>query len=117
MANTYSWDFSALDIQLGPDAENHTDVVYIISWRYTADDGLGHTAYDIGSTGITWDEHAPWIPYEDLTEADVQGWTIEQITEEGVEAMQASFDAQIAEQITPTHETFRTMPWNEGDGD
>ena len=119
MAVSYGWSFPALDVELGPDAEDHTDVVYTIHWRYSATDGEDHGASSIGTSSVTYDPEGPdpFIPYEDLTEADVQGWTVEQLGEERIEQMQASFDAQIAEQITPTHETFRTMPWNEGDGD
>ena len=115
MAISYAWSFSALDVELGPDADDHTDVVYTIHWRYTATDGEDppHTAAAIGTASVKWEEGDPWIPYADLTESDVQGWTVEQLGEEQIEAMQASFDAQIAEQITPTHETFRTMPWEE----
>ena len=118
MAISYSWSFSALDVELGPDADDHTDVVYTIHWRYSATDEEDppHTASSIGTSSVKWEEGDPWIPYEDLTEADVQGWTEEQLGEERIEEMQTGFDAQIAEQINPTHETFSTMPWNEGDG-
>ena len=118
MAISYSWSFSALDVELGPDADDHTDSVYTVHWRYSATDGEAppHTASSIGTSSVKWEEGEPWIPYEDLTEADVQGWTEEQLGEERIEAMQASFDAQIAEQINPTHETFRVMPWNESNG-
>ena len=118
MAISYSWSFSALDVELGPDAEDHTDIVMTIHWRYSATDSEDppHTAQNIGTSSITWTEGDPWIEYADLEESDVQGWTEEQLGEEQIEAMQASFDAQIAEQITPTHETFRTMPWDEENG-
>lgn len=118
MAISYSWSFSALDVELGPDADDHTDVVYTIHWRYSATDEEDppHEASTIGTSSIVWVEGDPWIPYADLEESDVQGWTEEEIGEENVERMQTSFDAQIAEQITPTHETFRTMPWNESNG-
>ena len=119
MAISYSWSFSALDVELGPDAEDHTDVVYTIHWRYSATDSEDppHTASSIGTSSVKWEEGEPWIPYEDLTESDVQGWTEEQLGEERIEGMESSLAANIAEQVTPTHETFRTMPWNEGDGD
>jgi len=118
MAISYSWSFSALDVELGPDADDHTDVVYTIHWRYSATDEESppHTASSIGISSVTWEEGDPWIPFPDLTESDVQGWTEEQLGEEQIEGMQASFDANIAEQVTPTHETFRTMPWAEGNG-
>jgi hypothetical protein len=119
MSISYSWNFSALDVELGPDAEDHTDVVYTIHWRYSATDGEDppHEASIIGTSSVKWEESEPWIPYEDLTESDVQGWTEEQLGEERIEQMESSLAANIAEQVTPTHETFRTMPWNEGDGD
>ena len=119
MAISYSWSFEALDVELGPDAEDHTDVVYTIHWRYSATDGedAPHPASSIGTSSVKWEEGEPWIPYEDLTESDVQGWTEEQLGEERIEGMESSLAANIAEQVTPTHETFRTMPWNEGDGD
>ena len=71
MAITYSWSFSALDVELGPDAEDHTDVVYTIHWRYSATDEEDppHTASSIGTSSVKWEESEPWIPYEDLTEA------------------------------------------------
>jgi len=118
MAITYAWSFSALDVKLGPDAEDHTDVVMNIHWRYSATDEESppHTVSVIGTAPVTWEESDPWIPFADLTESDVQGWTEEQLGEDAIEAMQASFDAQIAEQITPTQETFRTMPWDESNG-
>ena len=119
MAISYSWSFSALDVELGPDADDHTDVVYTIHWRYSATDGEGHGASSIGTSSVKWEEGDPWIPYEDLTVSDVQGWVEEDLGEERIEAMQGSFDAQIAEEVTPTHETMRgdELPWNEGDGD
>jgi len=121
MSISYSWSFSALDIELGPDAESHTDIVMTIHWRYSATDEEDppHEASTIGTSSIVWEEGDPWIEYADLEESDVQGWTEEQLGEEQIEAMEASFDAQIAEEITPTHETMRgdELPWNEGDGD
>ena len=118
MAISYEWSFSALDVII-EDSEGLADVVYTIHWRLSADDGEGHTASTIGTSSVTYDPDGPdpFIPFEDLTEADIQGWTEEQIGEEGVEQMENSLAANIERQINPVTETFRTMPWNEGDGD
>ena len=118
MANTYSWAFSSLDIECGPDAEGHTDVVYTIHWRYSATDGEDppHRASSIGTSSVKWEEGEPWIPYEDLTEADIQGWVEADLGEEQIADMQATFDAQIAEKVNPTHESKRVMPWDEDNG-
>ena len=118
MAVSFAWSFSELDVII-EDSEGLADVVYTIHWRLNADDGEGHTASTIGTSSVTYDPDGPdpFIPFEDLTEAVVQNWTEEQITEEGVEQMESSLAANIERQINPVTETFRTMPWNEGDGD
>ena len=95
MANTYSWDFSGLDIELGPDAEGHTDIVFTIHWRYIADDGAGHTASAINTCSVAWEEGDPWIPYEDLVESDVVGWVEEALGSSQMAAMTALLDANI----------------------
>ena len=102
----------------------------VIHWRYTATapppgymtpegDEVPYTATTIGTSSVTWEEGDPWIPYGDLTQSDVEGWVEEDLGEDGVEALEASLAANIAEQVTPTHETMRgdELPWNEGDGD
>ena len=118
MAVSFAWSFSELDVII-ENSEGLADVVYTIHWRLNADDGEGHTASTIGTSSVTYDPDGPdpFIPFEDLTEAVVQNWTISQITEEGVEQMESSLAANIERQINPVTETFRTMPWNEGDGD
>ena len=109
----YKWMFEALEVELGP-VDDHTDIVVRINWRLVADDGLGHNAQAFGTVSVKpWEEGEPWIPFEDLTEADVQLWTEEQLGEDELAEMTARLDAQIAELATPTHETYYTMPWDE----
>ena len=107
---SYSWKFEALTVDLRPDADDHTDIVYSINWRYIADDGEGHNAQAFGTVSVKWEAPEPFIPYADLAESDVQGWTEEALGDE-LAAIIARLDAQIAEQATPTHETYYTMPW------
>ena len=115
MANTYSWSFPSLDVEL-TDAEGHTDIVYTIHWRLRADDGDEHMASTVGTSSVKWEEGDPWIPYEDLTESDVQGWVEEDFGEEQLGKVKADLDAKIEEEVSPTHETKHNMPWNEDDG-
>ena len=112
---SYKWKFEALEVELGP-VDGHTDVVYSINWLYVADDGEGHNAQAFGTVSVKWEAPEPFIPYEDLTESDVQGWTGERLGEDELAAMKTRLDANIAEQVTPTHETYRTMPWDEDGG-
>jgi len=117
MAVSYAWSFSELDVII-ENSEGLADVVYTIHWRLNADDGEGHTASTIGTSSVTYDPDGPdpFIPFEDLTEAVVQNWTVEQITEEGVEQMESSLAAKIERQINPVTESFREMPWAESNG-
>jgi hypothetical protein len=110
---SYTWVFEALKVELGPDSFSHTDIVFSINWRLIATDTEDHNAQAFGTVSVApWEEGEPWIPFEDLTEADVQLWTEEQLGDE-LAAITERLDAQIAEQATPTHETYYTMPWDE----
>ena len=110
---SYSWKYEALEVELGP-VDGHTDIVYSINYRLIADDGDGHNAQAFGTVSVKWEAPEPFIPYADLTESDVQGWTEEQIGTDELAAITARLDANIEEQATPTHETYRTMPWDDG---
>ena len=115
MAISYSWSFSALDVELGPDADDHSDIVLSINWRYIATDTEGHNAQAFGTVSVApWEAPEPWIEYADLTESDVQGWTEEQLGTDELAAITAQLDAQISEQATPTHATYDMMPWDNG---
>ena len=117
MAISYTWQFDALTVELGPNADDHTDIVLNINWRLNASDGLGHNARSFGTVSVSpWEEGEPWIEYADLTEADVQGWTEEAMGEDELAAIRARLDANITEQATPTHDTHYTMPWDEDGG-
>jgi len=119
MAVSYAWSFSELDVII-ENSEGLADVVYTIHWRYSAttDDAEPYTASTIGTSSVTYDPDGPdpFIPFEDLTEADVLAWTEEYIGEEQLESYREGLAVNITEQETPTHKAFRTMPWDEGDG-
>ena len=105
---TYTWFFSALDVH--PSAEGQADVVYNIRWRLGGDDGSGHSAFLYGAVECTYTAGDPFIPFADLTESEVQGWTITSLGDERVVALKADIDAIIAEKITPTS-VVMTPPW------
>lgn len=82
-----------------------TDVVLTAHWNAALTDG-DYSASAYGSTSFTRDEDsATFIPFDDLTEADVIGWLD---LDEGLEA---NLQAQIDEQKTPT--TVSGTPWEE----
>ncbi len=108
MANTYTWVISQLDCY--PTQDNKTDVVFTVHWRRQATDGT-HTADIYGSQSVTLDPSATYIPYAELTEADVIGWLEDAMGAETLEAQKAALDKQIEDQINPP--VIRPpLPWS-----
>lgn len=75
-------------------------------WRVTAVDG-DYTASAYGTCGFSPDASAPdFVPYADLTEADVLAWVWDSVDKDAIEA---SLTAKIDEQKNPTTESG--LPW------
>lgn len=99
MATTYTWNFPTLDAY--PEVDGETDVVFCVHYTYTADDGEGHIGSVYGTVSVTLDAEAPFTPFADLTEAQVQGWVENALGAETVAAMKVNVDGQIENQINP----------------
>ena len=106
---TYDWEFSKFNVY--KEHEGEEDVVFDISWRLNARDG-DHSASDWGILKVTYDPDGPdpFIPFDDLTEADIQGWC-----EDGfdVAAIKTALDAKVSELKNPTTEVLHP-PWQNG---
>ena len=92
------------------ESEGLPDVIQIIHWRYQATQLDGDKTwfaetYDTASVGQPNPQN--FVPYEDVTEAEVISW-LEAVLP--VDAMQASLEANIALQITPKEVTL-PLPW------
>ena len=100
MTATYTWTISQLDRTL-PEGG-----VVTAHWRVTAVDGeFSASAY--GTTSFTPDPTAPdFVPYENLTEADVLVWVWRSVDKDATEA---SLAAQIDAQKNP--KTATGLPW------
>jgi len=85
-----------------------SNVITSVHWRVTKTVGE-HSAGSYGSAGL----EAPgdtFIAWADVTEATLLAWVQAALGEEMITAMEASLDAQIAEQTTPT--TGSGVPWS-----
>lgn len=109
MPNTYSWQINALDSY--PEADGHTDVVFTVHWTRLGTDGE-HTVSVYGTQAVTLDAEAPFTPYADLTQAQVEGWLDSAMGAEQIAAMDASLDQQIENIINPPVVTL-PLPWAE----
>ena len=91
-----------------PNLERHTadGFVYTAHWRCTATDGE-FSASSYGTAGFTQDpESEGFVPYDELTEADVLAWVWAEGFKDATEdALQAKIDAE----KNPT--TAAGVPW------
>jgi hypothetical protein len=71
----------------------------------------GFSAGSYGTVGFTKEDGVNLIPYADLTEATVIGWVQASLGAETLVAMEAGYDAQIAEQQAPSKATG--TPWGQ----
>ena len=96
----YNWTIAQLEHNVADGG------VVTAHWRVTAQDGE-YTASAYGSAGFTPDPTAPdFIPYAELTEADVLGWVWGSVDKDETEANLAQ---QIEDQKAPKTETG--LPW------
>ena len=109
MATTiFQWVISQLNCAV--ESEGLPDVINVIHWRYNATqehDGKVYFADTYGSSNVAQPNPQNFIPYADVTEAEVIGWLNEILP---VEDMQAGLEANIALQITPKEVTL-PLPW------
>jgi hypothetical protein len=87
------------------------NVINVIHWRYQAEQVDGDKTYfaeTYGASSVGQPNPQNFVPYEDITEAEVISW-LEEILP--MEAMQDSLEANIALQITPK-EVSLPLPWN-----
>ena len=88
MATEFKWSVPTLERKLDD------GFVFTAHWRCTASDG-DYSASSYGTAGFTADPTAEgFVPYEDLTEADVLAWVWDSVDKDATEAaLQAKIDA------------------------
>lgn len=95
----YTWGFPVLGVVYNEDGM--MNVIQTVNWTLTATDG-DYTASCYGSVGLPAPSPASFTPYEDVTEAQVQAWTIEALGAEQVASMESGLAGQIEAQKNPT---------------
>jgi len=100
MATTYTWTIANLEHNVADGG------VIVAHWRVSAEDGE-YSAYAYGTAGFTPDPTAAdFVPYADLTEADVLAWVWGSVDKD---EMEANLAQQIADQKAPKTESG--LPW------
>jgi len=97
--------------------------VILVYWNCTAaSDGTPvYTAVEGGKLSLTYDASAPgYIPYADLTEADVLGWVYDSLIEgdetatQAKERVEADRTAKVQGQIDRANTQSGGVPWPTG---
>ena len=97
----YNWTIANLEHNVADGG------VIVAHWRVSAEDGE-YTASAYGTAGFTPDpDAAGFVPYADLTEADVLAWVWGSVDKD---EMEANLAKQIEDQKAP--KTQAGVPWN-----
>lgn len=112
MAMTYVYTVTSLKVQNEPD---YPQTVVQTYWKLTGTDENGNSGTFSGATPFTYDPtdaSGPFVPFADLTEADVVGWISNVVdTNAGYkEHIYGVIDKQIADEINPVVE--EPLPWD-----
>lgn len=108
MSNTYTWTINALNCI--PDLNGKLDYVVVSHWTCSGTDGT-YTGQVYNTVNFNVDPDKPnYVPYADLTEAEVVAWTQDALGADTVQAVYASINAQIETQVNPTIVT-PPLPW------
>ena len=101
---TYDWNCKTVDVVL--QEEGLTDVVYNVHWIVTGTSDT-YSSTSIGTQTVTLDESTPFIPFADLTNDIVVGWTKDAIGEEQVASIESGIADAIEKEINPVTATMQ----------
>jgi len=95
-----------------PQADGYTNVVYIVYWTVSDTDGV-NTAGRAGNTELPTVAGPDFIPYDQLTEAEVVGWVQSALGADAVNAIEANLNMQLVYMANPPVEA-PPLPWSAG---
>ena len=110
---SFTWKVAALDYAVSQDGLSN--VVTTVHWTCSKEDENGNSGYAYGSHGLPAPDPSNFVEWDSLDEFTVLSWMTADMTstadegEDPVAAVEASVDAQIAEQAAPTSGTG--VPW------
>ena len=93
------WNVNTVDVY--PEYESNSDVVYNVHWRVTkVDEEYSATTY--GTQTLSTSDIGDFVPFDELTSEVVKGWVLNAMGEEEVTNLEAWLDAQIESEKNPT---------------
>ena len=110
---SHTWKVAALDYAVSQDGLSN--VVTTVHWTCSKEDEDGNSGYAYGTHGLPEPDPSSFVAWDDLDEFTVLSWMTADMVAKADEgenpamAIEASVDAQIAEQAAPTSGTG--VPW------
>jgi len=104
---SHTWKVAALDYAVSQDGLSN--VVTTVHWTCSKEDENGNSGYAYGTHGLPEPDPNSFVAWDALDESTVLSWMTSDMAEGEVDSIQASVDAQIAEQANPTHGCG--VPW------
>ena len=107
---TYDWNCNTVDAYV--EKEGNADVVYNVHWRVTGisdqldPEGNSYSATNIGTQSLDVSEITNFIPWDEVTEAEVEEWTKAAMGEEQVLSIETNVAASLEQVIKPTSITL-----------
>ena len=112
----YNWDCKTVNAYV--EFEDNADVVYNVHWIVTGTEfvpdsedndpptGKTYSASSIGTQILNIENITDFIPWDEVTEPEVEAWTKVSMGEEQVLSIEASIASQIALLIAPVSVTL-----------
>jgi hypothetical protein len=110
---SHTWKVVALDYEVSQDGLSN--VVTTVHWTCSKEDENGNSGHAYGTHGLPEPDSSNFVSWDDLDEFTVLSWMTADMVAKADEgenpamAIEASVDAQIAEQAAPTSGTG--VPW------
>ena len=99
-----------MSLEVYPQLEGKTDVVYLVNWRRVAEDDANNLSDAYGAQKIALNGDEAFTPYSELTKKRVIDWAISALGDEKIAAIDAELARQIADKINPPSITPQ-LPW------
>lgn len=106
MAITYTWTIAQLDCK--PVVDGLQNVVSTVHWRMIGTEGA-YSAEVYGAVALPGPGH-PFVAYDDLTQAQVEGWVESALGEDQVQEYRQGIASQIAALANPPI-VRPALPW------
>ena len=101
----YDWNCKTVDVR--PLESGESDVVYNVHWIVTGTsdklnaEGVYYSVTNIGTQLVSWNPQGEFIPFEDLTNEIVVGWTQSSMEDGQVASIESSISREIENLINP----------------